>query len=73
MGSIFGSTPKVPTLPMPPPAAHPATLADAAVQGAGGNTKAGGAAANGMGSDGTIKTSPQGTPAPTIAKTLLGQ
>lgn len=70
MGSLFGSGPKPPQLPMPPPAAHPATLADAAVQTAGSQTKAAGAAAE---ASGTVKTSSQGLEAPTTAKTLLGQ
>lgn len=73
MGALFGSAPKVPTVPLPPPAAHPATIANAAVQVAGNNTKAAGAAAQGMGFDDTLKTSSQGLSAPNTAKTLLGQ
>lgn len=73
MGFLMPSAPKVPSLPMPPPAAHPATLANSAVQAAGNNTKAAGAAAEGLGAGGTVKTSQQGLDAPNTAKTLLGQ
>ena len=66
-------SPKMP--PMPPPAAHPATLASTSVALAGTNAKAAGAAAEGIGSNDTIKTSPQGlvAPASTAKATLLGQ
>lgn len=68
------SSPKPPQIPMPPPAAHPPTLgSNEALTGS--KTQQAGTAAEGLGADNTIKTSPQGlTTTPTLAKaTLLGQ
>ena len=66
--------PKLPTPtmpPPPPPAAHPAVLGSQSVQLAGDNVKKNAAAAAGLGSEGTIKTSSQGLEAPKTAKTSL--
>lgn len=67
------NSPKAPGVPMPPPSAHPPVLGSALS----GNDqiKDQGEAAEGLGADGTIKTSPQGLQTtPTLAKaTLLGQ
>lgn len=75
LGSLFGGSdmPAPPAVPMPPPAAHPATYGSAAVQGTLDTaSKSAKAAAGAFGGDGTVKTSPQGLKAPTTAKTLLG-
>jgi hypothetical protein len=56
---------------MPPPAAHPPTLGSASVQLAQQAAKDRAAAAEGMGNDNTIKTSPVGLTAPDTAKTTL--
>lgn len=73
MGFLMPKGPSAPSLPMPPPAAHPATLGSSAVQDAGGLSKSGAAAAEGQGFDNTIKTSSQGLVAPNTTKnTLLG-
>lgn len=72
---IFGGFPQPKGLPTPPPAAHPPTLASTSVALAGNNAKTAGAAAEGAGKSGTVKTSPQGdlqNPA-TAKATLLGQ
>lgn len=68
------NTPKAPPVKMPPPAAHPPTLANASVQAAGRNAKTIAAAAEGQGFGDTVKTSPQGDlqPAPVAKNTLLG-
>lgn len=68
--------PKVsaPDIPPPPPAANPPTIADPAVAAAGNAQRAGAAAAEGQGFDGTVQTSPMGAPAAATAmKSLLGQ
>lgn len=71
----FGSGPSAPPLQQPPPAAHPPTLGSAftaiATQASNNAAKA----AEGMGFDDTIKTSPQGdtTKPNTAPVTLLGQ
>lgn len=72
--SLFGGPPKAPPVPLPPPAAHPVTLGSETAVMAGQNAKAAGAAAEGMGSNDTVKTSPQGVlQEPKTAKaTLLG-
>lgn len=72
--TLFGGAPKATAPPLPPPAAHPATLGSTASVMAGQNAKAAGAVAEGMGSSGTVKTSPQGIlKEPSTAKaTLLG-
>lgn len=73
MGMLFGGTPSAP--PPPPPPANPPTIANAQVQGQGGNQKSRAAAAAGaMGFSDTAKTGPQGladtiTP---VAKSMLG-
>lgn len=68
---IFGG-PKAPLAPpMPPPSAHPAVLGSAQTQLAGSASQKAGAAAEGMGFDKTIQTSPQGLKAPETAKTTL--
>lgn len=73
MGSLF-SSPKPPTVAMPPPAAHPPVLGNSASLMAEQATKSRAAAAAGAGLDGTVGTSPEGAPAqPSTAKaTLLG-
>lgn len=71
MGFLTGSMPKPQAPPMPPPAAHPATLGSAMSQLAGQAQKQAGAAAEGMGANGTIQTSPKGLEAPKTAKTTL--
>jgi len=72
MGMLFSGPPKAPSAPIPPPAAHPATLGSTQVQLQGQSSLKAGAAAEGQGFDDTIKTSPQGLKAPNTAKTLLG-
>ena len=67
----FLSAPKPPGIQMPPPAAHPPTLGSAGVQASQQAAKDRAAAAEGMGEDNTVKTSPQGLTAPTTAKTTL--
>jgi len=67
----FGSPPAPPSIPMPPPAAHPATLANPAVGLAGQASKRAAAAAEGLGVGGTVATSPQGLTKPETAKTTL--
>ena len=71
---IFGGMPRAQGIPLPPPAAHPATLASTSIALAGQNAKTAGAAAEGIGSNDTIKTSPQGLvePKSTAKATLLG-
>ncbi len=73
MGALFSGAPKPPSVPMPPPAAHPAILASTLDTGL--SQAKGAAAAEGMGMDNTIKTNPQGLQAPknTAKATLLGQ
>ena len=71
----FGSKPPSgAALSMPPPAAHPPTLGSTNIALAGIAAKERAAAAEGMGFDQTIKTSPQGlkTPPLTAPATLLG-
>lgn len=74
ISGIFGGSdaPAPPAVPMPPPAAHPATYGSAAVQGTLDTASKAAKAAGAMGSDGTVKTSPQGLKPPQTAKTLLG-
>jgi hypothetical protein len=73
MGMLFNGAPKPPNIPVPPPAAHPATLGSSMLALTGNNSKAGGAAAEGMGQNDTVQTSPQGLVNPATAKaTLLG-
>ena len=66
--------PPTPTMPPPPPpAAHPAVLGSQAVQLAGDRIAKDAKMAEGLGAEGTIKTSAQGLGAPSTAKsTLLG-
>ena len=71
MGFLTPSIPNPPSVPLPPPAAHPATLGSQESQLAAQSTKKAGAAAEGMGFNDTIKTSPQGLEAPATAKTTL--
>lgn len=71
MGFLMPKGPSAPSLPMPPPAAHPATLGSSAVQDAGSVTKSQAAGAEGLGFDNTIKTSSQGLVAPNTTKTTL--
>ena len=68
------SPPKPPSVQLPPPAAHPPTLGSANVVAAQQAAKERASAAEGMGMDNTIKTSPQGLKAPTTTATttLLG-
>lgn len=72
MGFLMPSAPKPPTLPLPPPSAHPATLGSAQIALANQASKSAAGAAAGMGADGTIKTSPGGLEPAKTAKTLLG-
>ena len=69
----FGS-PKPPQVQMPPPAAHPPTLGSSQALSVAGAKNAA-IAAEGMGADSTVKTSPQGdlTPQNTARTTLLGR
>lgn len=68
----FGGAPKPPNIPLPPPAAHPAILANQQVVLAGKRQQKAGAAAQGMGAEGTIATSAQGAlQKPTTAQTTL--
>lgn len=73
MGMFSG--PKAPSIPTPPPQAHPPTLGSQMVQATQQQEAKEAAAAEGMGFDDTVKTSPQGLKeAPSTAKaTLLGQ
>lgn len=75
MGFLAPSAPASPPPPPPlPPAANPATMANGQTQAAGAASKARSAAAEGAGMNNTVKTSPQGVAAPSIAKgQLLGQ
>lgn len=67
------SSPKPPSVKLPPPAAHPAILGSAMTSLAAQEQKQSGAVAEGMGFNDTIKTSPKGLEAPATAKaTLLG-
>ncbi len=71
--SFSAATPKPPSVPMPPPAAHPAVLGSSTVNSA---LKAQQARANAavFTDDDTIKTSPQGILKPvSTTKSLLGQ
>lgn len=68
---LFSGAPKAPNIPVPPPAAHPATLGSSMVALSGNNVNEAGAAAEGMGMDNTIQTSPQGLTKPATAKTTL--
>lgn len=66
-------SPKPPAVPMPPPAAHPPTLGSASLAIASQQQKDRNKAAEGMGEDNTVKTSPEGlSPADTTKSTLLG-
>lgn len=72
MGMLFGTpTPAVPAMPAPPHSAHPAVLGSNQLALTSQGSKAAGAAAEGMGMDDTIKTSPMGLKAPDTAKTTL--
>jgi hypothetical protein len=71
MGFLMPKSPSPPNLPTPPPAAHPAILGSNQLALATQGSKAGAAAASGMGFDNTIKTSQQGLTAPETAKTTL--
>lgn len=72
MGFLMGS-PKVNAPTPPPAAAHPAVLGSTQTALIGSSAKKAGGAAEGMGFDNTIQTSPQGLKAPAAAKaTLLG-
>lgn len=73
MGTLF-NPPHPPSVPLPPPAAHPATLGTNQVVLAGQNAKTAAAALEGMGADNTVKTSAEGLtqPVSTAKATLLG-
>lgn len=66
--------PRVPTINMPPPAAHPPTMSTSEVQLAGIQARQRARAAEGKGLNDTIKTSPQGVSQPSSGapSTLLG-
>ena len=70
MGNLIKG-PSVPSVTMPPPAAHPVILGSNQTQVAGEEAKKAAAAAEGMGMDDTVKTSPQGLQKPTTATTTL--
>mgnify|MGYP001551982615 CR=1 FL=1 len=70
MGSLF-SKPSTPGITMPPPAAHPVVLGSSQTTAVGDQAKRAAAAAEGMGLDNTIKTSPQGLQKPATATTTL--
>lgn len=74
MSSLFAGPVHPPSVPLPPPAAHPSTLGSSSVALQGQATNKAGAAAEGMGFDDTIKTSSQGLTqkANTATTTLLG-
>ena len=65
----------VPSVPMPPPAAYPPTLGSANVIAAAQQAKSRARAAEGMGLDNTIQTSPEGvkSESETAKQTLLGR
>lgn len=71
----FPSPPKPPSIPMPPPAAHPPSLGSSQEALTNIDARKRAASAAGMGFDNTIATSPEGvTTKPTTARaTLLGQ
>ena len=71
MGFLMPKAPTPTMPPLPPPAAHPATLGSTEIQLSGQNSKKGAAVAEGMGANDTVKTSPQGLDAPKTAKTSL--
>lgn len=71
MGFLMPKAPSAPSLPTPPPAAHPAVLGSNQLALASQSSKSGSAAAAGMGFDNTIKTSQQGLTPPDTAKTTL--
>jgi len=71
MGFLMPKAPTPTMAPLPPPAAHAATLGSMSVQQSGGTAKNTAAAAEGMGASDTIKTSAQGLEAPKTAKTSL--
>ena len=71
MGFLMPKPPTPTMPPLPPAAAHPATLGSLEVQQSGDAAKKSAAVAEGMGQGGTVKTSPQGLEAPKTAKTSL--
>lgn len=71
MGFLMPKAPTPTMPPLPPPAAHPATLGSLSVQLAGDKSNKGAAAAEGLGANDTVKTTPQGLEAPKTAKTSL--
>lgn len=72
MGGIMGSTPKPPAIPVPPPIAAPATLADSSVVGAAAKTKSGGAAAMAANADNPTGARGLTDKVSTASNTLLG-
>jgi hypothetical protein len=66
-----GSKPAPLPVQMPPPAAHPPTLASASVAASQQAAKERAKAAEGMGMDNTVKTGSQGLVAPATATTTL--
>lgn len=63
-----------PPIKMPPPSAHPAILGSSASSLSGASAGRAARAAEGMGEDNTVKTSPQGADKPSTAPvTLLGR
>lgn len=65
-------TPSPPSLPMPPPTAHPSTLGSQAIAQAGLLQQQRAKQAQGKGFNNTIATSPEGAAPPQTAKTYLG-
>lgn len=71
MGSVF---PKAPGIPMPPPAAHPATLGSAQLALTGLEARQRATKEEGGGFNNTLATGPQGVKSENTSKaTLLGQ
>ena len=71
MGNLIPKSPASPGVTMPPPAAHPVILGSSQTLAVGDETQKASAAAEGMGLDNTIKTSPQGLQKPATATTTL--
>ena len=61
-----------PKLAPPPPPPTPPTMASPIVQESASQTAARAAAAEGQGFNDTVKSSPEGAPAPSLAKATLG-
>ena len=71
MGFLAPSMSSPPPPPLPPPAANAPTYANANVQSSAQGAKQRMAAASGAGFEGSLMTTPQGTPAPPTARQQL--